>query len=833
MFYDETAECFIQADLISENTDQDQTAVQEVTEFVSEVETIKVDIAAPPSSLMSLSDEYSSLIGFLSRPFEIHTQTWTEGTALDPATHNFLPWYLYLNRTPIKNKLSNYYLFRGNLHLKVVVNASPFYYGCAMLSYAPCTNMESAVVTATGSTAYNVGYSQRPNIKIYPQSNQGGELVLPFFWPEEWVDLTSASDVQNLGRCRFSSFGDLQNSNGVTGASITMQVFAWIDNPQLSGPTANSVLQSGKIKDEYNEGPLSKPASAIARASGLLSDLPLLGSFFTATSMAAGKVAGVAKLFGYTNVPVIDDVHAYRPNPMPHLSTCDIGVPSEKLTLDAKNELSTDPCIIGLSAKDELLLSTFCQRESFVFDFDWNMTDAAGATLVMSHVTPDVKRVITNTQQKVVHRSPMGHAAIAFKYWRGTIKFRFKILCSQYHRGRLIIVWNPPAGPLADGDTQFNKIVDISENTDIEISVPYMQPTAYLECPVSTDTEEWWDLVATPSGAGLVSNGVVGVFVNNPLTGPTGTGSVKVLVSMSAGSDFELCAPRAIDVRNSPYTVQSEDVAVYDTDRTTLDFGNVKTITDNNINLLYHGESIKSLRTLYRRNGFYRTSFHEQAHSGTTLFSIFESKQNRRPLYPGFDTNGVDSATGLISATTEPFNWVQWIPMTWFDMCFVGTRGSVRWVNTFYYTSSNSNMITAARYTGTTSLNAAAYDFNRSSETSEDAVRRRIVIAAPLSTVPGVSGGNTASNPSLDTTFPLYSRYKFLEASPNKRTLGLSDVGSDLDAISLSLLTRPIYDGDGQATFVTHGISAGTDYTPVFFLNVPTMYLYDSLPSAP
>lgn len=824
----------LQGDIIANNTSENETEVQQVTEFVSETSGNVIDIAMPPSYLMSLTDENSDLKNFLSRPYEILTQTWTHGTALDPTTHFFEPWYLYLNRTAIKNKLQNYYLFRGNLHLKVVVNASPFYYGAAMLSYAPDTRMEAAVVGAAGSTAYNVGYSQRPHINIYPQSSQGGELVVPFFWPEEWVDATSANDIKALGRCRFSSFGDLENANGASG-NIDIQVFAWLEDVALSAPTSEGALQAEEIKDEYSEGPLSKPASAIARSTGMLADLPIVGNFFTAASFAAGKVAGVAKLFGYTNTPVIDDVHAFKSQPMPQVASCDIGVPSEKLTLDSKNEMTIDPRVFGVDSTDELSLNYFCGRESFIFDFPWDNTMSPGYNMASIAVHPDVKRAIAGTNQTFVHRTPMGHAYHLFKYWRGDIIYRFKIICSQYHRGRIMIAWDPKNNFGSNsGEIVFNKIVDISENTDITVTVPYMQPTAYLENYKDTNTGEYWRVPGGPIGTpGFYTNGNLCVYVNNQLTAPVTGTTIKILVYARAGPNFELAAPSDVGATNSPYSVQSEEIARYGVeDTTSLTLGNVKSITDDNINLVYHGESIKSLRTLYRRNGIYRYQIQETSYDSTALKTTYEYKMSRRPLYPGYDPNGVDNAVGLNSGVSEKYNWVRWHPMTWIDQCFVGVRGGVRWITNFKYGNSH-GLITCARYFGTATTNSSNWSWVTYYSHSADAAASRGVLTASLANIAGSTISNSQVMPCLDVIVPMYSRYKFLEATPTKRVTGLSAVGSGLDAVTLSLSTNEIIDKDQKVLDTQFGVSAAPDYTPVFFLNVPTMFVYDSEPVPP
>jgi hypothetical protein len=824
----------LQGDVIDTSEEVQSTSQQQTTEFVSEVEEVRENLSLPPSYLMSLTDEQSSLAGFLSRPHVIFTQEWAEGTSLIPTISLFYPWYLYLNRSTIKNKLEHYYLLRANLHLKLIVNASPFYYGAGLLSYAPMSNMEAAVVGGTGSTAYNVGYSQRPHINFYPQSNQGGEMILPFFWPEEWLNITEAANATDMGRCRLSSYGDLLNANGASGGSITIQVFAWLEDVQLSGPTGKAAMQGKKVKDEYSYNPISKPASAIARASGMLSDLPVVGSFFTATSYAAEGVSKVASLFGFTNVPVIDDVHSFKNQPMPHIATTDIGVPSEKLTLDSKNELTIDPRVVGVNSDDELLIKNFCSREAFIFDATWDLTDAPDYQLFHMDVCPLLKRVVSGTNEEFYHHSPMGHAAGLFKYWRGDIKVRIKVICSQYHRGRMIVTWDPSRQmPTASSDRHFSKVIDIAENTDIEIIVPYIQNTAYLPLETVTNSRQGWNNTGTapPSSTNLGANGVLAAFVSTYLTAPVTTAPVKILVYLSAGENFELAAPRDIPRTISPYRVQGDAVTYSQVNENTHQLGGVQTMTDENINLVYHGESVKSLRTLYRRAAFYNII--ARGDTGLTdLYTYYQIMISRRPLYPGYDVNGINQAIGLTSGGTQAYNWVRWTPMTWLDQCFVGTKGSVRWIINTNMTPQGSTVIASRAVVGDY-LTTTRYAWQRASYTNVNQIARAGGINTHIAGIGGCSVTDLSDMTTVDTMVPMYSRYKFLEASPVYRTLGLVDVDSTTDALNVYVSNRPIANATDTPIVANFFVAAGTDYTPVFFLNVPTMIVYSATPSPP
>jgi hypothetical protein len=347
------------------DTDPSTTADETVEQNVGFSDPPNNVISAIPHPMAYLKVDSSQNIdlgSFLQRPVQIYQKTWAVGNTIDAASDKFTPWHLYFNKASIKKKLDNYYMVRCNLHLKFVINASPFFYGCVLASYQPMTNFNPAPIVLSASRRLeNIPLSQRPHIYLYPQNSQGGEMVLPFLYHKNWLNATSSSDLTSMGLIYLNSFNELKNANGVVSDNIDITVYAWAEDIEVAGPTPTLAVQGKtKSKDEYSHaGAVSRPASAIARAAGRLSGLPVIGEFATATSYAAGAIADIASLFGYTDVPVIDDVHAFQPKAFPNLAATDIGTPIEKLTLDSKNELSIDPKIAGADVDDELMISSF------------------------------------------------------------------------------------------------------------------------------------------------------------------------------------------------------------------------------------------------------------------------------------------------------------------------------------------------------------------------------------------------------------------------------------------------------------------------------------------
>jgi hypothetical protein len=455
----------------------------------------------------------------------------------------------------------------------------------------------------------------------------------------------------------------------------------------LCGPTVKDSLQSKRTKDEYAaDGVISKPASAISKAAGMLTDLPLIGPFMTATSAVSGTIGQIAHTLGFTNPPVLDDVHAFKNTVFPALATTDIGVPYEKLTIDAKNELSIDPRICGADLGDELLVKTFAQRESFLRSVTWDTTSVRTTPLLTMRVTPNVARFTSGAGGTTLYKPPMCHLSWLFRYWRGDIKIRIKVICTSYHKGRLRISFDP----IGDLDTQlgastqsevYTQVLDIAESTDCTFNIPYVQDLAYLEVDKEGSTGAYNNFagVATPTTIEGSTNGIITVSPLTVLTSPVTPSSVKLLFYVSAGDNFEVADPIRMDPNYSPYAVQG-DVSYTSAPDDTILIGNHKSMTDPNINLVYMGESVVSLRPLLHRATLHSCMIDKATTTVTYGVGTYYHVISRRPCFPGYDLDGAEAAVGLVSGVSEPFNFVNWSAMTWLEPCFVGQRGTINWI---------------------------------------------------------------------------------------------------------------------------------------------------------
>jgi hypothetical protein len=153
-----------------------------------------MEMYAPYDDMASVdAADSASLANYLSRPVDIDTFTWLESDSIG-IKRTISPWQLYMNNAAVKSRINNFAFIRGNLKVKILINASPFYYGAMRVCYQPLPNFTPSTIITDTALRYLIPYSQQPGTWLKPQCNEGSEMVLPFFWPKNWLRLQKNQD---------------------------------------------------------------------------------------------------------------------------------------------------------------------------------------------------------------------------------------------------------------------------------------------------------------------------------------------------------------------------------------------------------------------------------------------------------------------------------------------------------------------------------------------------------------------------------------------------------------------------------------------------------------
>jgi hypothetical protein len=812
--------------------------------------------APPPSSSLAVTDD--TLKDFLARPVTLATVTWASTDAAETVVSEMNPWKLYLANTAVKNKVANYQVIRGNLHLRIMLNGSPFHYGLLCGWYHPYA------YNCPGSTHARVcTFIQHPHVLIQPAETTSADIVLPFVSLNEWIDLSPTGYSGNLDEAKGVNLGSfslsvvtpLVDANTLGATDIDLTVMAWLEQVEIGVPTPFPQLEAGqsvKVKrktrkprnDEYKaDGLVSSIASTVADVAGRLTDVPGLATLARATEVGADAVGAIAALFGWSKPTLISMPLFVKPKPFAYLSQYEGADLSNKLALDVRAETPVGPGSIGLPNKDSLVINDILQRPSYINTVTWATTDATGTRVARIPVTPGLVGVTAaGANYQTVNMTPMFWLTRVFMYWTGTIRYNFKFIATRFHRGRVRICYFPRDAlitPAVDyTNTSWNTVVDVTDDMEIEIEVPYTQKVPWMRSRMlttgSTDNYSF-------------ANGELAIYVLNELKSPTGTGSIQVFVTATAGDDFRVAKPYADEIQN--FTFLNSEGATWDTDKPTQLGTGVKTVSSNewttgpapvlesgdgmsrqvvdnrDYPVRHFGESIVSLRTLLKRATPYITGNVDVASAISTASALVlpylpfdhlaEDLSTDYPLKvfgaAGTQATGVFAAQTFISYLKQPF---------------LAARGSVRYKAVLWDSVERPGFANEKDLRGVVAASLT------------DAV-------APCAYVTEVNNiaWEGASGMSLDTILtqdgvevevPAYFNRNFtLAGTINDMTLGIDESFADLSSQnSVVLYLSNVYNLKDAATadfktttyYVT--ASGGDDFTLDWFVAVPLARQY-------
>jgi hypothetical protein len=775
----------------------------------------------------------ASLQDFFRRPIKINTITWVHNNTLYTT---FNPWSLYFENPRVINRLTNFNLLRAKLHVKFTINGSGFAMGRAIASYFPLHTLSNVGLPEVDSRSV-ILESQRPHVFLNPTTSEGGSLELPFFWVRNNLSIPD-SEWNDMGQITLRSFTALDNANGST-SNVTISVIAWAEDVELSVLTTldpTTLVAQGKMTETdiaNNEGTISGPASTAAKVANSLSLIPSIRPFALASEMLLNTTAHIAKIFGYSRPNIIKAPEPYRPTPIGSLASCTTPEAVAKLTVDDRQELCVDSGISGISEGDPLAIANIATRESYYHQFSWATTTAPDVLIANMVVSP---RVWQSTGSKYFFPA-CAAASLPFESWTGSVKYRFQIMSSTFHKGRLKITYDPNYVGSEEMNVTYSRIVDIQEETDFTIEVKNGQTTTFLDMhdPIVTPDSDLFSgtRFATAPSAG---NGVLSVSVLNSLTTPNPTAGTTVWINVfvSAGDDIEFATPgqKIVDYVIEPQGKMTETVV--DTDA----FSNKQDHMEQpNESVLMHsqdyrgdtakvfyGERILSFRTLLKRY-----NLHSSIGALSSLDRVISSVRSHFPYFRGNVTGAVHT-----TALAAPYNYCNTILLHYVTLMFAGYRGSIRYkivpigdgdnaYNNVIYVERILETPGASRHSDVLS---GLPTLSTQSQAAASVVWRTAIDTSPPLGLNGSAYTTSEVNPVLEFEVPHYSRRRFLPSRMQDRTSSTTDE----DLLGSAFWMKAYIEGTSNTRLDVH-VAAGEDFNTYFFLGLPPLHYEATVPA--
>lgn len=779
---------------------------------------------------------------FMSRPVKISELVWEVGNGV---SFTFNPWSLFFANPRVSNRIANYHLMSCTLHLKFVINGNSFFFGRLIASYIP-------LHTDNDLENYSlIGLSQKPHLYLDPCCGTGGDMVLPFFWYKNLFDIVNG-DWTDMGEVVMQDFGPLKHANGAA-ASVSIGVFAWAEDVKLSIPTQQNPFglsgQSGteyldlsfQAGDEYGSGIISRPATVVAKAASHFTAIPMIGNFARATELGAKAISAIASIFGYSR-PAQLEIDYMQPTTKSNFAITNGPEQLTKLTIDSKQELSIDPKIAGLHPEDEMSILSIAMRESYLTTFDWAIGTATEQRLWSARVDPALHAYTAATG--ALDMPACCFAVMPFEYYKGSMRFRFQVICSDFHKGRLRVVYDPHSSVSnAEYNLGYSTIIDLKDKKDFSVDCGWGNPFTFgRHSGPGTPQDDMYGTGIQRDTSSNFGNGIISVYIMNELTTPNSVvdNDVKINVHISMLDDFEVAAPTGENI-NTLFTTfdpspalnfQSGEEAIdamQDAPDAAeqIDMFAKKTMIDGTINRVHFGEVIGSFRQLTKRYNLHEVF---KPHVGV-VNSVWTLQ---RPLYPynsGYTNESVPvGSQGPLYTLTNTFNYFPaMFPMVnYVSLGFAGKRGGMRYALDLSESRHNSQSLS-----GTISRGGQQVLGNFETSLVQQATTQGSVldVLASFDKFNGQEGTTRWSpevNPIQTVELPYYSAYRF---APAKRgtTTQIGDkfqpgwsariaLGNTSDTVT-DVCSVPIY------------VAGAEDYTCFFFTGAPILYYQPTRPS--
>nr|QUS52738.1 hypothetical protein 2 [Mute swan feces associated picorna-like virus 26]QUS52742.1 hypothetical protein 2 [Mute swan feces associated picorna-like virus 26] len=755
---------------------------------------------------------------FFSRPLKIAEYEWSTSVTLGA---RFNPWELFYRSKRVANRLANFNLLRSKLCVKFVINGTPFHYGRLLVSYNPLHTRDNMTVTRSLLTVDAVAATQRPHVFLDPMEGQGAEMCLPFFYHKPALLIPAAGDIEGMGEIDILQLNPLKTANGGS-STINIAVFAWAEDVKLAVPTQTNPNALVPQSDEYSVKPVSRIAGAVARMAGYAEKIPYIGPYATATRMGASAVGQIATLFGYSSPPLLE-TDKYRPETKGTLANTNVMSEVSKLSVDAKQELTIDPRVLGLEPVDEMTVLAIAQKESYLTSFPWTKAASSESLLFSMRVDPGVHARFGDE----IHLTAPAFASMPFEYWRGTMKYRFQIVCSKFHKGRMKIVYDPQSAPsTAEYNTAYTTVVDISDEKDVTIDVGWGESLAWRQHHLAGDDQaDMFSTTLPMPRNGRLGNGILSVYVVNQLAVPDDTvdNDIEINVFMSVADNFEVAAPTSVVVGRlrlgNDLVPHSAEANMSESMATTRELAISSEITDGTT-LVNFGESIPSFRQLLRRYNY----SHAVPDIETQAKRIWTIDQPAFPLYSGYRTSATVPGR-VFNLTAGPYVYGQMTLLGYINSAFCARRGGIRYfidASAVRTTNPGGSMYVSRleNDTGYRSAVVSSTTFSASLPVFQSSNTQKYLSKGGLD---GAQIQSFAVNPTMSVEIPYYHSHKF-DWCKSKIDANSSDSN---ETWFTTIMSGNQGDGDN---YLEYFVSTGEDFSLHFYLGPPIFYFEGSPP---
>jgi hypothetical protein len=502
------------------------------------------------------------------------------------------------------NKLAGNFAFKGTLHLSLQVNATRFQAGRYILGWVPSGGGTDPNKFRRQHTASLTLATQCPHVEIDINCDSEASLIIPHITAQGWAALNTVNSTiyGNNGSIFIAAYEGLLVSTGSPVATWTL--FAHFEDvefcmpvqPQSRSGVQTRVRRKVRIPSEMEQesqglGPLSTGLTLMSAGAQAMSSIPLISSVAGPMAWATAVAAKVASAFGWSRPHNAAQTMMVQRFISPRLTNVDTADNSTVLGANDSNAIEELPGFAG-SNLDEMSLSYLVSISAYWARLNWTTLAVQGATLANVELDPrNYYTTATIGLVPVQSLTPLTYFSGFFALYRGSIRFTFKLVKTEFHTGRLLVVFKPYdalAGAIAGATFagsayEHREIIDVRLGNEFTLEFPYMSISPYR-----------------PTAGSDSGYGFVYVYILNALECPANVPqTVPILIEVSGGKDFEFAEP--CDMSGRPTQVYVPQSGKNVCEIVSEQLGNSSTGETDAPARLCIGERITSIRQLLKR----------------------------------------------------------------------------------------------------------------------------------------------------------------------------------------------------------------------------------------
>lgn len=465
-----------------------------------------------------------------------------------------------------QTRMAGVYGFRASQVFTLNVACTPFHQGVLALSYQYACDDDDVTVYGRGEQACSC--TNLPHVRLDMSETTMVQLKVPMISKGEFAMVTNPDYNPFFGSLCLNNISTIPLASGVV--APTYHLYMHLEDIELFGArpysTSEFTLQGGKrtskvAKEFQTEGhPFSTGVAAIGSVLGWVGvGIPSLSSITGPTSWFLAAAAGALRSFGYARPQIIDPINrVFKVDNVGEMNV-DVATASQVVAATATNTLQAGPTF-ACTDTDEMAIAFVLSQWNQIQYFNWPTTATNGTLLYVCPISPaymwfrDYTAATTHCNTIVPSLAPADKNAFmpsglcyfgsAFKFWRGTIRFRITFAKTKMHGGRVIASYAPDLkrrdisvptnsdnkvqvtnmGVFGPDPLAHTAIFNLRDGNVFEFDVPYMSHTPYVSYATTT--------------------GALSLHVVDAIQAPaTVANTVGVIVEVCAGDDFELADP--------------------------------------------------------------------------------------------------------------------------------------------------------------------------------------------------------------------------------------------------------------------------------------------------